>query len=464
MKLKYFLKCALFLIFPSIIAQNVMTLEKCRALALENNKSVAIAEYNREIAELTQQSYKSNYFPKLSASGNYLYSNVTMNRTLPGNYLPTFVPDPATGQLVPNILTMNPDGTPVFNQYAYFPDMDIVLKLSGTWMAGLIAEQPIYMGGKITAAHRMSKIGSQIANLNQTLTNAEIIVKTDEAYWTYVQTTELVKLALSYREVVTELMRNVQNAHEIGLIHRNDVLKVQVKINEAELQLLRAENGVTLSRKNLCRIIGLPFDSDITLPETLDEPLLITTNHSTTHTNRPEYAMIEKQIELKEQQVRLVQSDFMPQAGVMANYGYMNGLTLNGEKLLDRASLTAIVSVSIPLFQWGEGRNKIRSAQIERDVIKLQHKDISEQMELELAQAAARRNEAELETLLTARSLEQAQENMKVSGDRYAEGMETLADFLEAQTVWQRAWTEHINAKARQRINETYYLKAGGGL
>jgi len=321
------------------------------------------------------------------------------------------------------------------------------------------------MGGKITAAHRMSQIGSQIANLNQTLTNAEIIVKTDEAYWTYVQTTELLKLALSYREVITELLRNVQNAQQVGLIHRNDVMKVQVKLNEAELQILRAENGVNLSRKNLCRIIGIPLDSDITIPETFDEPLLFTPDPSATaYTDRPEYAMLEKHIELKEQQIKLVQSDFMPQAGVMANYGYMNGLTLNGEKLLDRAALTAIVSVSIPLFQWGEGRNKVRAAQLERDVIKLQRDDISEQMALELLQTLARCKEAELEVLLTARSLEQAQENMKVSGDRYAEGMETLANFLEAQTVWQRAWTEHINAKTRQRFNQTYYLRVAGKL
>ena len=466
MKPRYFFQWAFILVFSigTSNAQQVMTLEKCRALALENNKAAAIAAHNSEIADFTQKSYRTNYLPKLSASGNYLYSNITMNKTLSGNYLPTFVPDPATGQLVPNILTMGPDGNPIFKEYAYFPDMDISLKLSGTWMVGLRAEQPIYMGGKITSAYKMSQIGSEIANLNQALTHVEIIVKTDEAYWTCVQTNELVKLALSYRKVVTELLRNVQDAQEVGLKHRNDVLKVQVKVNEAELQLRQAENGLTLSRKNLCRIIGLPLDSEINLPESFDEPSLINSDRSAIYTDRPEYAMLEKQIALKEQQVKLVQSDYLPKVGVMANYGYLNGVMLNGDKLFHRASFIAIASVNIPLFQWGEGRNKIRAAQAERDVIQLQRDDIGGQMALELARALDKCDESDLEVQLTARSLEQAQENMKVSGDQYEAGMETLADYLEAQTVWQRAWMEHINAKARQRFHQTYYLKAAGQL
>ena len=466
MKLKYFFEWALILALSAGTsnAQHVMTLGKCRALALENNKAAAIAARNKEIVDFTQKSYRTNYLPKFSATGNYFYSNVTMNKTLPGNYLPTFVPDPATGQLVPNILTMGPDGNPIFKEYAFFPDMDISLKMSGTWMAGLRAEQPVYMGGKIKSAYKMSQIGNEIANLNQTLTHAEIIVKTDEAYWTYVQTGELVKLALSYQKVVTELLRNVQDAQEVGLRHRNDVLKVQVKVNEAELQVRQAENGVTLSRKNLCHMMGLPLDSDIILPESFDESSLITPDHSADYVSRPEYAMLTKQIELKEQQEKLIQSDFLPKVGVMANYGYLNGLTLNGDKLLNRASFFAVASVSVPVFQWGEGRNKIRAAQIEREVTQLQRDDISEQMALDLARALDKCDESDLEVQLTARSLEQAQENMKVSGDQYAEGMETLADFLEAQTVWQRAWMEHINAKARQRFNQTYYLKAAGKL
>ena len=173
----------LALLTCTIHAQQVMTLERCRALALENNKAIAIATLNKVKAEYTQKAYRTNYLPKLSATGNYFYSNVVMHKTISGNYLPTFVPDPATGQLAPNILVMMPDGSPVFKEYAYFPDMDISLKLSGTWMVGLSAEQPFYTGGKITTAYKMAQIGSEITDLNQAMAYAEMILQTDEAYF-----------------------------------------------------------------------------------------------------------------------------------------------------------------------------------------------------------------------------------------------------------------------------------------
>lgn len=455
----------------TLVSGQVMTLEQCRELALENNKAISIASHNKEKAEYTVKAYRANFLPKISASGNYLYSNTDMKSSLPDGYLPTFVPDPATGQLVPNILrgpdgnpVMSADGNPIFNQYAYFPGMDISMNMKNTWMAGLRAEQPIYTGGKITSAYRMAQIGNKIADLNEQLTRAEIIVKADEAYWTYVKTRELVNLALSYQRVVTELLRDVQNAHEVGLKHQNDVLKVQVKANEAELQLRQAENGNRLARKNLCYVTGLPLDSEITLPGPFDESIGIETGSMADYTSRPEYAMLEQQIQLKEQEINLTRSDFLPKVGVAANYGYINGLELNGYKLLDGASFSAMVSVNIPLFQWGEGRNKVRAAEAERAIVQLQRDDIAQQMELELAQAFDKWDESILDVRLTTRSLDQAQENMRVSEDRYKAGMETLADYLEAQTTWQRAWMEHVDAVTRSRLSQTYYMKATGKL
>lgn len=465
MKLKCILLCSFIVVaIGDIYAQEILTLEKCRELALENNNSVAIAQRNKEKAEYTQKAYWANYFPKISATGNYLYTNAEMNKTLQGSYLPTFIPDPSTGELVPNILAMGSDGNPVFKEYAFFPDMDLSLKLSGTWMAGLKAEQPIYTGGKITSAYNMAKIGKEIAGLNQHLTHAEIIVKTDEAYWTYVQTNELLELALSYHKVVTEFQKYVQDAQEVGLKHANDVLKVQVKVNEAELQILQAKNGVNLSRKNLCHVIGISLNTDIALPESFEDLQVVYLDRNPDYTSRPEYAMLEQQVKLKEEEIKLTQSDFLPQIGVMANYGYMNGLKLNGNKLLDKTSFSVMASVSIPLFQWGEGRNKIRAAKVERDIMQLQRDDAGEMIELELTKALDKCDESALEVQLTARSLHQAEENMRVSADRYSEGMETLVNYLEAQTVWQRAWSEHIDAKNRQRLNQTYYLKAAGKL
>lgn len=133
--LKYMLIPVCFLTAFPVSAQNVLTLEQCRELALENNKQMAIAAENLEKAGYDVKAYQANFLPKFSATGNYLFTSTSMKKEIPGSYLPTFVPD-ANGQLVPNILTTG-DGIPLFKEYAYFPDMDLELKLNGTYTAGI---------------------------------------------------------------------------------------------------------------------------------------------------------------------------------------------------------------------------------------------------------------------------------------------------------------------------------------
>jgi outer membrane protein TolC len=469
-KIKYLLLASV-LFCGSLRAQQKWTLEACRELALQNSKATAIAGKTEEKTGYESKSLLANFFPRITASGIYLYSHAGMSHTIKGNYLPTFVPDPATGQLKPNILTtpegapvIGADGNPVFKTYAYFPDMTLDLGINGTYFAGIRAEQPLFAGGKITSAYRMSLAGKDIARLNTHLTRAEIIVLTDEAYWLHVKAVESQKVALAFHRTVNELLHNVENAFRTGMKTKNDVLKVQVQVNKSELQLQQAEHAIRLSKMNLCRIMGIPLTSAIAIDEPVDDRHAVAISRATGFTARPEYAILEKQVEIKNRQVALVRSDFLPNVGIVANYGYMRGLELNGSPLIDRASFSALLSVSIPLFHWGEGMNKIRAAKTEKQIMQLQRDDLNEKMELELQKALDKCEESAMEVDLTIRALEQAEENMKTCRDHYDAGMDTLANYLEAQTLWQQASLEMINAKINRRLNETYYLKATGEL
>lgn len=436
---------AFFSLFFSVaLFGQELTLEQCREMALENNKQIAVAEHKKTQSQHNVKAYRSNFFPKFSIGGGYYYTTNKMEEMVG---ISDFFP-PELGGMLGNI-----------------PDIPIALKLSNTWMAGVNAQQPVYMGGKISNAHKMSKIGAEMAEENQRLTETEVLAQTDEAFWTHVKTNELLKSAQKYKEVVEEFFRVVQNAQSSGMKSKNDVLKVQVQLNQAELQLRQAENGVRLSRMNLCHIVGLPLDSAVVLSEQqADDDATVTANYAADISLRPEYSLLNKQIALKEQETRLVRGDFLPNIGVSANYGYTQGVRLNDDLLLDDAGFSAMVSVSIPVFHWLEGKHKIRAAQNERDIARLQFEDMNEKMTLEVMQTLNLYDEAILEAELTKRSFEQAEENLRVSRNQYEAGMETLADHLEAQTVWQKASSDMINAKAAMKCAETYYLKATGRL
>lgn len=423
-------------LFPFFLqAQQLLTLEQCREMALGSNKQAAIANQTIDKASYDVNTYRANFLPKFSANGGYLLSSNKMNKT---------IEMPA--------------------ELSFIPDIPLELGISNTYMAGVRAEQPLYMGGKIRAAYKMSTIGKEMSETNRELTRTEIIAKTDEAYWTCVKVRELHVSAIKYKEVVSELLRNVENAYTVGLKQKNDVLKVQVKLNEAELQLRRAENAIRLARMNLCHIIGLPLESPIIVSESFPESSTTNELPMADITLRPEYTLLTQQIDLKHQEIKLTRSDFLPNVGVMGSYSYLNGLKLNGDKLLDKAGFSALFSVSIPLFEWGKGYNKVKSARVQENIARLNRLDAEEKMTLEVAQTLNTLDEAEFEIELTASSLTQAEENMRVSKEQYEAGMETLADYLEAQTVWQKATTDHINAKAFLQVSKTNYRKAAGKL
>jgi outer membrane protein TolC len=455
-----------------IQAQPVYTLEMCRDTALKYNHAAAIAGQTEAKAKYTARSYFSNFLPNFSASGGYIYTNSQFNQKIESAYLPTFVPDLATGQLKPNTVLLpdgqpliGPDGNPVFNQYAYFPGIDLNFRLSGTYFAGIGVEQPIFMGGKILSAYKMSQIGREMATLNSNLTRAEIIMKTDEAYWLHLKALESKKVALAFKAMVGELLQEVQHAEKSGMKTRNDRLKVQVQANNADLQLQKADNAIRLSRMNLCQVMGLPLATGVAIDTSASgKNNALPAPDELRGNARPEYFLLEKQVELKKQQVKLVRADFLPQAGVSANYGYTHGLEFNGAPLFDRASFSALFSIKIPLFHWGEGMNKIRAAKAERQIVERQRDDLSEKMDLEIQQAWDKLSESSLEVEINTLALEQAEENLKTSRNQYEAGMETLANYLEAQTLWQQASLTLLGSKIAQRLNETYYLKTTGRL
>lgn len=85
-------------------------------------------------------------------------------------------------------------------------------------------------------------------------------------------------------------------------------------------------------------------------------------------------------------------------------------------------------------------------------------------MMLELMQAANNYDEARMEVQLTAKSLEQAEANVKLSKQQYEAGFETLSDYLEAQAQWQQTYETKVDANFRLYLSGVAYLKAAGRL
>ena len=450
----------------------VLNLQKCREMAVENSKKMQVAAEQQKKAGYDWKSYRANFLPKISGSGLYAYMHKKMNYKIDGGYLPVYQSSDV-GQAIPlNSIQLGPDGKPVmgadglplFKQYAFLPDIELALGLRNVYSVGVMLEQPVYMGGKVRSAFKMASIGKEMAELNVHSSRAQVLTESDEAYWQYVRVKEQLKSAEKYLEVVSELVKNVTDAIETGMASQNDLLKAQVKQNEAELLVSKANNGVALSRMNLCRVIGVDLYSQVDVNDSLcAESTLNLLDMGNDITARPEYNLLEKQVELKLKEVALTRADFLPQLGVSASYAYGDGISLNGESD-GVASFAAVASLKIPIYHWGEGRNKVKAVKAEQEMARLQQEELSQMMQLEVAKTRFNVEDAAARVKMTEKSLSQAEENLQVSRNRYEVGMETITNYMEAQAQWQKAWSDAIDARAELRLSETYYLKATGKL
>lgn len=448
---KTFTLITLILCAFTMNAQEILTLSKCRTMALENNKQMAAAIKQTQAARYTEKSYWANFFPNFTASGTGLHSTMNGNFNIPGGNLPTFIPD-ATGQFLPN------------NGFAYFPGIDLNYKVRTIYMGGIQVEQPIFMGGKIKVAYKMATLGKQMAQLNESLTSTDIILETDQAYALMIKAQEMNKVAESYHAVLQELMKNVQSAYKHGLKSKNDVLKVQVKLNESELSIRKAQNALRLASMNLCHLIGKPLNETLHISD--DFPIIEQQLETQINdiTARPEYNILDKQVDLAKQQVKLTRSELLPQIGIRGSYDYIHGLKINEQNMFDKGNFSVLLNVSIPIFHFGERFNKVRAAKMKLEQTRLEQADLNEKMLLELTQSANNLDEAKLEAELADQSLLQADENRRISKGEYEAGLESLADHLEAQALWQQAYENKVDAHFQLYLNYVKYLKAAGQL
>lgn len=467
--IKKYIMCAaaaVLMATAQLKAQEVLTLDSCVQMALRSNREIKTAAMQAEQYKHTQKAYLANFFPKFT--GRVLDAQSFGGEQTLEVDLSKFVPAELTQMMAPYMQQFQEFLSQVFSPQelqglaALDPTIGIGYKIGNVFHAGVSLEQPIYMGGKVTAAYKMSKLGAQMAQANQRLTEEQVILSTNEAYALLLQASEMHKVALQYDSLLSQLMSDVTAAERHGLRGHNDVLKVQVKKSEAELQVRQAENAIRLAQMNLCHNIGLPLTAQPMVDPIVAE--IVPASNDASVTGRPEYNILELKSQLSAQQVKLTRSDFLPQLGVMAHYGYTHGLELMDEYLFKKPSAMVMVNLTVPLYHANEGYHKVKAAKLEHERTLLEQEDLIEKMNLELQQCANALDESILELEMTRKNVAQAEENLKASKKSFDVGLESLSDLLEAQTLWQQAYAKQVIAQAQVIVNTVRYKKASGSL
>ncbi len=473
------------LVFPG----EKLTLDRCREMALENNKAIKMAAIEQETAALQTVSAHRNFLPEISSNAGFLrrtkkYQLFDQDKFLPviphdginmesGSFDPSILQDP---ELAPQVVVINPetgqpltgpDGNPVFQNYAWLPMEEGKIGQKNNYQAGISLTQPIYAGGRIRTGYRMSQKGENIARSKKHLSVSEVIARTDELFWQVISMEEKVLLAGSYREMLEKLVMDLEELLNEGIITQNQLLEARVRLNEVKLQEKRAENGLQLSRMALAQITGMPIYSDFELKADFHSLSASVDSDRLTRqamSRRPEIQMLEEASGIYNKKVKMARAEMLPVVGLSAGYTTMNPNPYGGFRDEFGGDWNVGVSVTIPIYHFGERRNRVSMAKKEVSRQELRLEETREMIELEVSQARFTFEEAQSEVSLTALSLEQAEENLRSAEDLFREGRATTRDVLEAQALWQQAHAANIRAKNQFRLAYTQLLKTSGEL
>lgn len=431
-----FAATAFMLVMPATVhAQEKVTLslESCRNMALSQSESMQQAENKYKQSVLDNKIASAAMLPKIEAS--------------------------ATGTYV-------------------FPDIDMMgmdLRMRGTYMAGITLTQPLYAGGKIMTGKQLSRLGMEIAEEQKRMTEMDVLAEADNAYWTLIAVRQKVQMLKSYKEQMDSLFAQVNTAVEAGMSTDNELLRVEASKSDITYQLQKAENGEDLCRMSLCRVTGIDMSAELELTDTIvhvTAPAALTAEID----QRPELKLLKHQVEASKKQIQMSRADMLPVVGLVAGYAYYGNIKLNS--MIDagngitipysqefRDGLGAVMlSVKIPIFEWGANLRKVRKARIDFSNAELELAKNSKLMNLE-AQNALKNVYDGYRLIKTAETgLKYAEENLRVTGNRYAASMAPLSDLLDAQSQWKQAKSNLIEAQTQYKIYETEYLKATGRL
>jgi outer membrane protein TolC len=484
-------------------AQRMLNLDSCRAMALRNNKQLSVSKVKQEVAKNLRKSARTKYLPHISAIGGYEYSSRSISLLsddqqfalnhlgtgLVGNMKETFSKTHFANILanLPSSVIGTAEKTALMQDFHMVgKELENGLNQKGSEIVeafntnthhvfggGVLVTQPLFMGGAIVAMNRLATIGEQFASNSAEAKRQLTLYNIDQTYWQVVSLRHKQKLAESYLEVVKKLDSDVQRMIEEGFATRSEGLSVSVKVNEAEMALLRVEDGLTLSRMLLNQLCGLPVDEKVTLVDEEKEDINANPDLSTMSPkcgmamateNRPELKMLQNVVDMSRQTTNILKAANLPQVLLTGGWMGSNPSVYNGFQRKFKGAWNVGVMVRVPIWNWGDVMYKVRASKGATTIATLEMEDAREKIELQVNQSSFRVSEANKKLQQANANIERANENLRTANLGFQEGVISSTTVMEAQTAWLQAQSQKIDAEIDVKLSEVNMQKALGTL
>lgn len=423
-----------FTVLP-LFAQRTLTLEQLKDSALHNNIAIRSAQHSIDAAREQRREAFTKFFPSISGTGFWFNANRGMAKM---DIDPSGMISPELGASLAQML-------PPEALVSLSNPISLSMMKNGT-IGSIMATQPVFAGGQIINGNKLARVGEDVSRLQFRLSEQEVEKKTEQYYWQLVSLQEKMNTIEAVDTLLRDIYKDVDVAVRAGVAMRNDLLQVQLRQNDIASQRLKLQNGIGIVRLMLAQYCGLSNSQF-----TIDPSQLLASEDATDSQfsvpnyqldNLPEYQLLTKQVEAADLQKKLAVGQNLPSVAVGAGYTYHN-LMEN-----DRTFGMIFATVSVPITDWWGGSHAIKRRKIEYQNAVEQLEDNSQLLRIRMQNAWNSVVEAHQQLLLAQRSIEQAQENLRLNRDYYKAGTSKMSDLLEAQLLYQQALDHRTDAFA----------------
>jgi outer membrane protein len=412
------------LLLNSILAAQV-TLNDCIRSGLQNNPALLIIENEaRSSAEDLKQAQNSR-LPSVDFSGSYRHQSNVPELNIP------------------------PIDTPFGSSITLFPNGGMTLGLYDTYDFRLTLSQPLFTGFRLSQRATAASEMLYSKRLEVQKNRNELAFKIESAYGNVLKAYNLASIMRTSRDQIKSHLKDVDNMLSQGLVRKDDQLRTQVKLSEAELAVLHAENSIRLARTVLENSIGETLSPTDSLAAMTIEPVKADDLDATIEqalAQRPELQMLAYNERAGHAAVKIMRGARLPTVAAFGSVGYGKpGLDIIQKEWMDYWLVGA--GVEWNLWDWGNTRSQEQQARIRLETIVETTLQVRQAVTLDVTEAFLRLQEAQQTLQLMSETEGQAAESYRISENSYRQGQATHTDFFDAQSQWVRVLLQQEQAE-----------------
>ncbi len=327
------------------------------------------------------------------------------------------------------------------------------------YIIGFSLSQNIFDFGRSLSLWRMSKEEARAISYVLNTTGQDIVFKLEEEYYSHLKALRLEKVNQEAFASAELHLKQARGFYEAGTRPKIDVARAEVDVSNAKVDLIKAENGVRLSKVRLDNAMGLGEPVSYQIKDDLEfktSDYQIDEILSLAYINRPELLELDAGLKAMSHKIDLCRQEHLPKLTARFYYNW------EGESTpLDR-EWKAGVTLDLPIFSGLDTSYKLSEARDNWRGAKARIGGLKLQIRKEVEQALLSLREAEEMLSATEIAVEQAKENLRLAEGRYEVGLATIIDLTDARVLLLDAETNRIQALCDHKIAGALIERAAG--